>query len=69
MGSNEDPYEQLFIRYGLGINSFFSMIRRLLNLFYFLSVVAIIQMVIMYNYNKDNVDQGMFGKVSIAGFS
>ena len=54
LGSNEDPYEQLFIRYGLGINSFFSLIRRLVNVSYSLVIIALIQMMVLYAYNYSN---------------
>ena len=69
LGKEEDPYNQLFIRYGLGINSFFQMISKLLNIYMKISIIAITQMTIMYKNNSENEDLGFFGKTSIAGFA
>lgn len=66
--SRRDAFKLLFVRYGLGINSFFTLIRYLMNSYIVLAIIAIIQMGILYAYNNDNTNQSFFAKLTLGGF-
>lgn len=60
--------QSMFLQYGPGMNSFFALIRKLLMTFLVLAMIAVIQMSILYAYNKDNNNQGLFAKLTLGGF-
>lgn len=66
--SKNNPFTNLFIKFGTGISSFFGLIRRLMIVYYFLACLACLQMMILFYYNYNNQNQGWFGKTSFGGF-
>lgn len=67
MGKRES-FRHLFINYGMGIQSFFKLLTSLSSAYLVLSVIAVIQMCIMYQYNKGNENISFLQKISLGGF-
>jgi len=66
--SRKDAFKLLFIKYGMGINSFFNLIRFLMRSYIVLALIAIIQMCILYAVNNGNENQDWLNKLTLGGF-
>jgi len=60
--------QNVFIRYGLGINSFFALMRSLVKAYCILAAIAILQMAVLYWNNRANSSVPHLQKISIASY-
>lgn len=58
----------MYIKFGVGLQSFYCLIRRLISTYLVLALIASVQMTILYCYNSNNKNQDWFGKMTLGGF-